>query len=110
MVFAIFIAAAVPVNLYPFFYAFRPWHTTAQGQALMVKAIGNVLVIDVALLTLVLGEDYPGRGLVRVIGFGMFLAGITYLFLSLVMSPGASKYPPWTWLRSIRRVLGRHQQ
>lgn len=103
-VFWIFMFAAVPVNLYALFYTFRPWRRTAQGQALWVKSIGNVIVIDVVLATLVFGEDYPGREVIRVVGFATFAVGISYLFLSLVFSEGASRYPPWSWLpRSLVR-------
>jgi hypothetical protein len=92
------IACLPAVNLYPFFYAFRPWRTTAQGRALMVKALGNVIVIDLSMLYLWLG-DYPGRNQLRIIGFTLFAVGINYLFATLLTSPGADRYPPRSWFR-----------
>jgi hypothetical protein len=89
------------VNLYPLFYAFRPWRTTPQGRALMVKAIGNMIVIDMAAATLLLGEDYPGRGTIRVIGFGLFLVGMYYLLWSLLSIPGSERFPPFSWMRRV---------
>lgn len=90
------------VNLYPLIYAFRPWRSTPQGRALMVKALGNVILIDMGVATLTFGEDYPGRGLIRVIGFTLFVLGINYLFWTLLTSPGAENYPPRSWWRRLR--------
>lgn len=91
------IACAIPVNLYPLFYAFRPWWITPQGRALMVKATGNMILIDMILGVQFFG-DYPGRSYVRLIGFGFFVAGTWWLLLSLLASPGARRYPPRSWL------------
>jgi len=99
VVLVLLLAAAIPTNLYPLFYAFRPWASTPQGRALMTKAVGNLILIDVVLATLVFGQDYPGRALVRMIGFGVFVVGMWALFLSLLTSPGAVRYPPRSWFR-----------
>lgn len=101
LVLALLCLAAPAVNLYPLLYAFRPWRSTPQGRALMVKALGNVIVIDVVLAYLAFG-DYPGRDVVRVVGFGLFAAGIWYLFISLLTSPGSVNYPPRSWMRRRR--------
>jgi hypothetical protein len=105
LVFVLLLAAAIPTNLYPLFYAFRPWSTTPQGRALMTKAVGNMIVIDVVLATLLFGQDYPGRDLVRVFGFGVFVVGMWYLLVSLLTSPGAVRYPPRSWLSRRRYEL-----
>jgi hypothetical protein len=93
----LFVGCLPAVNLYPLFYAFRPWRSTPQGQALMVKALGNVMVIDLTVTYLWFGE-YPGRDVLRVVGFSLFFTGINYLLATLIFSEGARKYPPWSWL------------
>lgn len=91
------IGCAIPVNLYPAFYAFRPWWSTPQGRALMTKAVGNMILIDMILGFQLFG-DYPGRTYVRLVGFGFFVVGTWWLLLSLLASPGAHRYPPRSWL------------
>jgi len=92
------LASLPAVNLYPIFYAFRPWRSTPQGRALFIKSLGNVIVIDVVVGYLWFG-DYPLRDVIRVAGFGLFFLGINYLFVSLLTAPGSSKYPPRSWFR-----------
>lgn len=75
--------AAVAVNIYPLIYMTRPWYSTAPGRALMVKAWGNLIVIDLSLAYVWLGE-YPGRADVRFAGFALFAIGVWYLLLSLL--------------------------
>lgn len=92
------VALMLPVNLYPLFYAFRPWSSTPQGRALMVKAVSNAVLIDMGLATTVLG-DYAGREAIRLVGFTLLVVGIWYLFVTLLRAPGAEDYPPRTWFR-----------
>jgi hypothetical protein len=92
------ILAAVVANLYAVFYTFRPWYRTPQGRALWVKAWGNTILLDMGLSFQIWG-DYPGRHAVRLVGFSIFLVGITYLLISLLTSRGAEDYPPRSWLR-----------
>lgn len=82
-----FLVAAIAVNIYPLMYACRPWHATAAGRALMVKAIGNVILVDMSVAVLVLGPDYPGRDYVRIIGLAFFTVGIWYLLIVLYRTP-----------------------
>lgn len=98
----IFYAVVIPANLYALFYAFRPWYTTPQGRALMIKAAGNAILLDVIVASLWFGEDYPGRDVIRIVGFGLFTIGILYLLCSLIFSEGARRYPPWSWSRRSR--------
>lgn len=77
---------AVPVTIYPFVYAFRPWRSTPAGRALMVKAMGNIILIDMAVLSYFLG-DYAGREWIRFMGLNAFLAGVSYLLLVLLRTP-----------------------
>jgi hypothetical protein len=101
-VLGILLFALPAVNLYPIFYAFRPWRSTHQGQALMLKAIGNLIVLDVVLLYTAFG-DYPLRNVVRIIGFSTFTMGVWYLLISLLIAPNSENYPPRSWLRRRRR-------
>lgn len=87
IVLCLFLAAGVAVNAYVLVYLTRPWWTTNAGRALMVKAWGNVILVDLALATLILGEDYPGRGVIRVIGMAAFTVGVWYLLIVLVRTP-----------------------
>lgn len=102
------LASALPSLLYTFFYLFRPWTTTPQGRALMVKSIGNLILLGMAVAYALLGE-YPYRPLVRLIGFGVFSAGIWYLLVSLLRSQGAEDYPPFTWARGLRALVTRRR-
>lgn len=95
----------VPANLYPVVYAFRPWWTTRQGQALMVKAIGNAILIDMILAYHTFG-DFPGRQAMRVIGFSVFTLGMWFLLITLLTSRGARLYPPFAW----DRIKARRQE
>jgi hypothetical protein len=99
---ALLIICAIPANLYPVFYAFRPWWVTPQGRALMVKALGNAMLIDLGLSVVVWGDDYPGRPLVRAVAFALFAIGIWYLFVALLRSDRDGRYPPSSWWRQRR--------
>ena len=103
----LFAAIAVPVNAYFFFYAFRPWRRTPQGRALFIKAFGNALIVDLVVAYQWFGE-FPYRPELRVVGLGVFFVGITYLCLSLLLSPGADRYPPWSWVRRVRGERPKH--
>ena len=94
----------IPVNLYPVFYLFRPWRPTEQGRALMVKAWGNALLIDMRIATVTLGDDYPGRDVVRAVGFALFAVGNWLLLIALLRSDDDEMYPPRSWIR--RRRVG----
>lgn len=104
---AIFVASAVPVTVYVFFYLFRPWWTTPSGRAMMIKGWGNALVVNLVAAALLFG-DYPYRAELRLLGMLTFFVGITYLCLSLLLSPGADQYPPWSWVRRLRGERPKH--
>lgn len=101
-VYWLLISCSVPVNLFPLFYAFRPWRSTPQGRALMIKAVGNLLLIDVILASMI-WPVWTGQRLLSNIGFGAFVGGIWYLFVAMLRSPGSGNYPPVSWLRWWRR-------
>lgn len=98
----VLLALVIPAaNLYPLFYAFRPWRITPQGRALMIKALSNAILLDMALAVILFG-DYAGREVVRIVGFSLLVVGINYLFVSMLTAPGARNYPPFTWRRRRR--------
>lgn len=80
---AMLVLAGVAVNVYPFVYLTRPWTTTPAGRALMVKAWGNLVLIDMSLAAW-LWPDYPGRWLIRNIGLTLFTVGVWALLLTLM--------------------------
>jgi hypothetical protein len=93
--------AAPAATFYAFFYVWRPWYSTPQGRALMLKSVGSAMLLDMALAA-VLWPEYPGRDTVRVVAFTLWAVGIVYLLGTLLFSPGARAYPPWSWRRSKR--------
>lgn len=99
LIYWLLIAAAPAVNLYPLVYVFRPWRSTPQGRALMLKAFGNMVVIDVILAYSLFG-DYPFRDPIRVTGFAVFVTAVWYLLVTLLTIPGARDYPPFRWRRA----------
>lgn len=102
LVLALLVAAAVPVNIYPLVYLTRPWWVSAAGRALMVKAWGNLLLIDLFLASAVWG-DYPGREAVRLAGLSLYLVGVWWLLIVLLRVPrhmplggwDLRERPPW---------------
>lgn len=96
VLFVLILLAALASNLYAFFYMFRPWFRTPQGRALMLKSWGNAILLNMAAAYTIWGE-YEGRHVVRLVGFSIFLAGIVYLLVTLLFSPGSRHYPPWNW-------------
>lgn len=101
VVVGLLITCAIPVNLYPAFYAFRPWWITPQGRALMIKALGNAMLIDLGLAA-VLWPDYWLRPYVRLVGFTLFAVGVWYLLWALLRSDREGLYPPRSWWRRRR--------
>lgn len=98
----LFSIATLAANLWVFFYWFRPWRATQQGEALMVKGWGNVILLDLGFATLAFGEEYPGRDFFRVLGLTAFTIGICLLLSSLITAPGGEHFPPRSWWRRPR--------
>lgn len=98
----LFFAALLPAVTYTAFYLFRPWRSTPQGRALMVKSWGNVFLLGLGFATLALGRDFPFRDTIRLTGMSLFVVGYWMLLHSLLTSPGAEDYPPFSWLRRKR--------
>jgi hypothetical protein len=75
----LFLAASVPVNIYPFVYSTRSWRVTNAGQALMIQAWGSLILIDMGLATILFGPEYWGREAIRTVGMGVYFVGMSYL-------------------------------
>lgn len=95
----LFFLAFVPALGYTAFYMFRPWRSTPQGRALMVKSWGNVFLLGLGFATLTLGRDFPFRDTIRLTGMSIFVVGYWMLLHSLLTSPGAETFPPRRWFR-----------
>lgn len=98
---ALFVLAAIPATLYTLIYLFRPWWTTPQGRALMVKSWGNTFLLNLGLATWLFG-DFAGRAAIRDVGLVLFAVGLWYLLWTLLTSPGAENFPPRCWFRRRR--------
>jgi NhaP-type Na+/H+ or K+/H+ antiporter len=75
--------AALPANLFPLVYSRRPWRASFLGRALMVKAVGIALLIDLSIVRLVLPE-IPYYEILRLVVFAVVATGIWLQFMSLV--------------------------
>lgn len=87
---ALIFAAAPPATMFPIVYAFRPWRRSMIGRALMVKAVGLALLIDISIAYIVMGDDYAYRDLVRVAVYGLIVVGIWWQFIAMAKAPHAS--------------------
>ena len=99
IVVVLFLLSLILAVLYTGLYLFRPWRSTAQGRALMVKTLGNVFLLGLGSATLALGRDFPLRDSFRLAGMSLFVVGYWLLLRSLWTSPGAEDYPPRSWFR-----------
>lgn len=82
-----FYATAIPANLYPIIYAFRPWYTTRVGRVLMVRGVGDLLLFDMSLAALVFGPTYPGQVVLSYVAVGAFCLGVWFILIVLLLTP-----------------------
>lgn len=76
---------APPATLFPIIYGITsPWSKTLVGRALMTKAVGMALLIDITLIYNWLGDDYFLRDYVRFIVFLFIFLG-TWMQLSALL-------------------------
>lgn len=82
---AVVILAIVPANAFPICYArwFPFWKSTL-GSALMTKAIGMALLIDVAVLYTIFGDDYFLREVVRIVVYALVVGGMYYQLVAII--------------------------
>lgn len=82
--FVMIATAAIPATGFPLVYAFRPWRKTWLGRALMTKALGMMLLIDISLAYRLFGDEYPGRDIVRLTVYALVITGLWGQFLVLL--------------------------
>lgn len=76
---------APPATLFPIIYGLSgPWYRTPIGRALMTKAVGLALLVDISLLYNWLGDDYWGREAVRLTVFSLIFCGLWMQFGALL--------------------------
>lgn len=77
--------SAPPATLFPLVYGLTaPWHRSLIGRALMTKATGLALLIDISLTYRLLGADYQGRDAVRLTVFALITVGVWMQFIALL--------------------------
>lgn len=91
------LTTVIPTNLFVIYYARLDWRASAVGRALMVKATGVALLVDLAVVSRFFGDSYPGRDPVRLTVFTILAVGLWYQFLVLLQTR-----------RAFRRDVGRH--
>jgi len=79
---ALVVGMTVPATCFPLLYlTFYRWYAQPIGRALMTKAIGLALLVDISVAYMVLGDDYPGREYVRLVVYSLILVGLWYQFI-----------------------------
>lgn len=80
------LAAAPPATLFPIVYGFTaPWWKTLIGRALLTKAIGLALLIDISLIYKFLGDEYFLRDVVRLSVYALITVGTWMQFSALLV-------------------------
>ena len=75
----IVLAMAPAVTVFPVLYlTFYRWYKNPVGRALMTKAVGFALLIDVALWFEFVGDDTPYREAIKVLIYLLILFGLWY--------------------------------
>lgn len=84
--FAGLVYVALPAAaLYPLIYGLRvKWWRTWIGQALLIKALGVLLLLLVTALYQFFGPHYFGRDFVRVTGMALLALGLWYALIAML--------------------------
>lgn len=78
---------ALPINLFTVLYAFTtPWWREWIGRALFVSSLGLMLLVDIALAYNWLGDDYPGRDIVRLAVYSIICVGAWFKLIALFVA------------------------
>jgi hypothetical protein len=71
------VGMAPAATLFPLLYGLTtPWWRSLIGRALMTKAVGLALLIDISLAYQWLGDDYFLRDVVRLTVYGLIFVGV----------------------------------
>lgn len=80
------VGMAPPATLFPIIYGFTaPWWKSLVGRALMTKAVGLALLIDITIIYNWFGDDYPLRDAVRFTVFLFILLGTWMQLIALLV-------------------------
>ena len=77
------VTAAPAAPLFVLTYMRSPWKTTAPGRALMLEAVSVTVLVILFTLSVVLGHDFPGRGWLRLFGFGFVSFSLWWMLWTL---------------------------
>ena len=80
------VAAAPAATAFPLWYGLTaPWWRSLIGRALMTKAVGLALLIDISILYKFLGDDYALRDVVRLTVYALITVGVWMQFSALLL-------------------------
>jgi hypothetical protein len=75
-----------PVNLFVFFYVWRSnWHATLAGRALLYSKLSLLLLVDLSVISVIFGREWPGWPWVRLFVFVAICASQWRLFIALLV-------------------------
>lgn len=85
-IFATLVYLTMPAAIaYPLLYATKTkWWLTWVGQALLVKALGILLLLTFSALFYGFGPGYWGRDVVRIAGMVLLTVGIHYALIAML--------------------------
>lgn len=79
---AVLLMAAIVINAFVILYWRRNWKANPYGRALMYSKISLALLADLSVVTLLVGPDWSGRGVVRLFLYGgIFISQSRLLWL-----------------------------
>jgi len=80
---ALVVGMVLPATLFPLLYATRPWYRSLLGRALMTKAIGLALLVDLSVAHYfgLLGNN----GITRLVVYALVFLGLWQQFLALCL-------------------------
>lgn len=86
MIFKWLVTLTIPVAvLYPLVYGLRaPWWKSAIGRALMIKALGLLMLLLFSVFFYWFGPGYTGRDTFRIVGMSLLFVGLHLAFIAMV--------------------------
>jgi hypothetical protein len=80
---ALVVGMVFPATAFPILYATRPWYRSLLGRALMTKAIGLALLVDLSVAHYfgLLGDN----GITRLVVYALVFLGLWQQFLALCL-------------------------
>lgn len=98
--------AIVPATLFPILYmSFFTWYRNPLGRALMTKATGLALLIDISCIYALFGDNYPFREHVRFIVFTLVVSGLWYQLVVIIKIKVQQRHEEKAQAAALREVL-----